>query len=426
MGLVFKAHRDGDDRPVALKVLKRQLSGDFIFQQRFKHEARAAAEVHDRHLVAILESAEADGRHYLASDYVDGGSLDRPLRRPAARCRSRTSSASSPRSRRARRAARCGRHAPRHQAVERPLRQRGDAMLTDFGLAKGRAYTVLTRPGQVMGTLDYLAPELIRGQAGDAGDRHLRARLRRLRVRRRPGAVRRQERLPGRARPPRGAAARPGAERPELPAGVLGRDPDRAREGSRATARNRRRYANLLRTASEEETQRLTPALVFNEGPLAGRRVELDAELVLGREDASLTIDDEEISRRHAVIRPDGRRDRDRGPRLPQRDVRERRADRGRDPARRRRHGQARPERAPGRVGSRGRDRRRRRARAPGRSPPARAPPAGAALGRAAPPRRPVRRLRRREPSAAAASRAASSARSSSRSPSSSRRPWRS
>ena len=37
-------------------------------------------------------------------------------------------------------------------------------MLTDFGLAKGPAYTVLTKPGQVMGTLDYLAPELIRGQ----------------------------------------------------------------------------------------------------------------------------------------------------------------------------------------------------------------------------------------------------------------------
>src|SRR5262249_4964775 len=39
----------------------------------------------------------------------------------------------------------------------------GTAMLTDFGLAKGRAYTVLTKPGQVMGTLDYLAPELIKG-----------------------------------------------------------------------------------------------------------------------------------------------------------------------------------------------------------------------------------------------------------------------
>jgi predicted component of type VI protein secretion system len=48
----------------------------------------------------------------------------------------------------------------------------------------------------------------------------------------------------------------------------------------------------------------MTPALVFSEGPLAGRRVEVDAELVVGREDAGLTIDDAEISRRHAVIRP--------------------------------------------------------------------------------------------------------------------------
>ena len=48
----------------------------------------------------------------------------------------------------------------------------------------------------------------------------------------------------------------------------------------------------------------MTPALVFKEGPLSGRRVEIDAELVLGREDAGLTIEDEEISRRHAVVRP--------------------------------------------------------------------------------------------------------------------------
>lgn len=47
----------------------------------------------------------------------------------------------------------------------------------------------------------------------------------------------------------------------------------------------------------------MTPALVVKEGPLAGRRIEVDSELVVGREDAGLTIEDEEISRRHATIR---------------------------------------------------------------------------------------------------------------------------
>ena len=102
----------------------------------------------------------------------------------------------------------------------------------------------------------------------------------------------------------------------------------------------------------------MTPALVFKEGPLAGQRVEVDTEVVVGREDAGLTIEDDQISRRHAVIRPGDGRSRDRGPRLEERDVRERGPDRVRDPARRRRHGQAGPERAAGRIGSRGRHRR--------------------------------------------------------------------
>ena len=43
--------------------------------------------------------------------------------------------------------------------------------------------------------------------------------------------------------------------------------------------------------------------LVVTEGPLAGRRIDLDGELVIGREDAGLTIDDDELSRRHAILR---------------------------------------------------------------------------------------------------------------------------
>jgi serine/threonine protein kinase len=47
----------------------------------------------------------------------------------------------------------------------------GTAVLSDFGLAKGTAYTVLTKPGQILGTLNYLAPELLRKQpAGPMSD----------------------------------------------------------------------------------------------------------------------------------------------------------------------------------------------------------------------------------------------------------------
>ena len=46
------------------------------------------------------------------------------------------------------------------------------------------------------------------------------------------------------------------------------------------------------------------PALIVKHGPNPGQRYEIDGELVVGREDAGLTIEDSELSRKHAVIRP--------------------------------------------------------------------------------------------------------------------------
>lgn len=48
----------------------------------------------------------------------------------------------------------------------------------------------------------------------------------------------------------------------------------------------------------------MTAVLVVTKGPLAGQRLELDAELVIGREGAPVTIEDSELSRRHAAVRP--------------------------------------------------------------------------------------------------------------------------
>ena len=164
MGLVFRATRTSDGKEVALKVLKLALANDLLFQHRFRQEARAAAEVHEPHLVPILEASDADGRHYLAVDYIEGGSLTDRIAD-----KGRLDGADLVRMVSEIGAGLDALHAA--GIVHRDIKPQnilysldGTAMLTDFGLAKGRAYTVLTQPGQVMGTLDYLAPELIRGE----------------------------------------------------------------------------------------------------------------------------------------------------------------------------------------------------------------------------------------------------------------------
>jgi serine/threonine-protein kinase len=171
VGIVFLARKDPEDEPIALKVRKRRLSENQVFTRRFVHEARAAREVENNHLVPIVDAGEADGRHFVAMRFVQGRSLEERIRDEGplplggvARLAAEVASGLDA----------LHRAGLVHRDVKSSnilLDEHGTALLTDFGLAKGPAYTVLTRPGQVMGTLDYLAPELIRGEpAGAASD----------------------------------------------------------------------------------------------------------------------------------------------------------------------------------------------------------------------------------------------------------------
>ncbi|HYY43712.1 MAG TPA: protein kinase, partial [Actinomycetota bacterium] len=76
VGLVFRARRESDGEIVALKILRTELSGDESYRRRFAHEARAAQEVENSHLVPILDAGEVNGRHFLAVLYVGGPSLE--------------------------------------------------------------------------------------------------------------------------------------------------------------------------------------------------------------------------------------------------------------------------------------------------------------------------------------------------------------
>jgi serine/threonine protein kinase len=163
VGTVYRAVRTSDGYVVALKVLKPRLAADETFRRRFAHEARAAQEVEHKHLVPIVDAGEADGHWYLAVAFIDGRTLDDRLAEGTLALDEILRVAAGVG------AALDALHGKGlvHRDIKPAnimLNAEGSALLTDFGLAKGPAYTVLTRPGQVVGTLDYLAPELIRGE----------------------------------------------------------------------------------------------------------------------------------------------------------------------------------------------------------------------------------------------------------------------
>lgn len=164
MARVFRATRKPDGETVALKLMKANLIGDEVYAKRFVHEARSAAEVRHAQLVPIFDAGEIEGRYYLAVGYVAGRTVEQRIQaegplplRDVLRLAEEVASALD------------ALHAA--GVVHRDIKasnlmvdETGSTLLTDFGLAKGRGYTALTSPTQVVGTLDYLAPELLRGE----------------------------------------------------------------------------------------------------------------------------------------------------------------------------------------------------------------------------------------------------------------------
>jgi predicted TIM-barrel fold metal-dependent hydrolase len=164
MGRVFRATAGLDGRQVALKVLRAELCRDESFVHRFRREARAAGEVRHPNLTRVLDAGEADGRQYLAIEYVEGETLESRIAREGHLSPEATLGILS-------QIAPALDELHAHGVVHRDLKSsnillshEGTAFITDFGLAKGQAYTALTRLGHVVGTLDYIAPELMHGE----------------------------------------------------------------------------------------------------------------------------------------------------------------------------------------------------------------------------------------------------------------------
>ncbi len=79
MGVVYKAHRQDLDRPVALKVLSQRLAHDQRALNRFQREARAIAKLHHTNIVPLYEVGTENGYFFLAMQLIVGRSLDQVI-----------------------------------------------------------------------------------------------------------------------------------------------------------------------------------------------------------------------------------------------------------------------------------------------------------------------------------------------------------
>jgi len=167
MGTVYEAVDEERGRVVALKVLPPELAREAQFFHRFRREIRTLAALDHGGIVKILDVGSEGARHYYAMEYVDGPSLQAILERerrldPIRACEVGLQLCEALE------------HAHRRGVVHRDIKpanilvdSRGEAHLTDFGIAKVIQATRMTTTGGIVGTAEYMSPEQAEGRAVD-------------------------------------------------------------------------------------------------------------------------------------------------------------------------------------------------------------------------------------------------------------------
>src|SRR5918912_3953942 len=75
MSSVFRAHDRLLERKVALKILHEHYSTDDSYVERFRREARLAAQLSHPNIVTVIDRGESDGRQFIVFEYVEGENL---------------------------------------------------------------------------------------------------------------------------------------------------------------------------------------------------------------------------------------------------------------------------------------------------------------------------------------------------------------
>ena len=152
------------DRNVAVKILRSHLAQDDTYVQRFRREASAAATLSHRNIIEIYDVGEEDGQYYIVMEYVSGMTLKELIyKRGALHLQEAvdvmlqlTSGVEE---------------AHAHGVIHRDLKPQnilvtdsGILKIGDFGIATVQSFSQVTESQTIMGSLHYLAPEIIRGE----------------------------------------------------------------------------------------------------------------------------------------------------------------------------------------------------------------------------------------------------------------------
>jgi Tol biopolymer transport system component/predicted Ser/Thr protein kinase len=166
MGIVFKAEDTKLKRPVVLKFLPPHLTANADAVARFEREAQAAAALNHPNIVTIYDIGEFEGQIYICMEFLDGENLATIVERGPLPPEHAIDIASK-----------VGEgldKAHRAGIVHRDVKPEnivvsgdGSVKILDFGLAKLRGVSKLTKESSTLGTVSYMSPELTKGAEVD-------------------------------------------------------------------------------------------------------------------------------------------------------------------------------------------------------------------------------------------------------------------
>jgi serine/threonine-protein kinase len=167
MSTVYLACDETLDRPVAVKVMHREMSEQADQLERFRQEARAVAKLSHPNVVSVIDAGEDGGHPYIVFEYVEGETLKQRINREGALDPQDAIAYAIE-------VARGLTVAHGRNMVHRDIKPQnvlidgeGRAKLTDFGISRQLEQDGMTATGRVLGTTDYVAPEQAMGRKVD-------------------------------------------------------------------------------------------------------------------------------------------------------------------------------------------------------------------------------------------------------------------